>query len=110
MYTNFYVKYTILAELRRDVIIHMRSANDKSSKCLGIESSVFNAIYIKYCRKYRYRRASCLRVTGLNILTNRFVGYIHLGGFHAPLVGGLKNFVNRNVGYIDLGGLHSPVI
>jgi hypothetical protein len=49
-------------------------------------------------------------ICGLNIFINRSVGYIDLGGLHAPVIGRLNIFINRIVGYIDLGGCHAPVI
>jgi hypothetical protein len=55
----------------------------------------FNAIYTKYCRKYRQRGASCTHDRRLNIFINRIVGYIDLGGLHAPLIGGLNIFINN---------------
>jgi hypothetical protein len=79
-----------LAELGRDPIINLCSANNKSSKRLGIECPFFNAIYTKYCRKYRYRRASCSRDMGLHIFIKMIVGYIDLGRLNAPVIGGIN--------------------
>jgi hypothetical protein len=96
----------ILTELRRGKIIHLCSANNKRSKPLGIECSVFNEIYTKYCRKYRHSGVSCSCDSGLNIFINKIVGYIDLGGggLHAPPIGVLNIFRNSILGYIDLGG------
>ena len=46
-------------------------------------------------------------IRGLNIFINITLGYIDLGGLHAPLIGGLNIFINSTTGYIDLGGLHA---
>jgi hypothetical protein len=108
--TNYICNYTIFAELRSDPNIHLWSANNKSSKRLGIECLVLNAIYIKYCRKYRYRGASRPHDSGLNVFINGIVGYIDLGGLHAKMIGRLNIFINWIVGCIDLGGFHAPLI
>ena len=41
---------------------------------------------------------------GLHVFINRIVGYIDLGGLHAPVLGGLNIFVNSIAGFSDLGG------
>jgi hypothetical protein len=62
-----------------------------------MECSIFNAIYTKYCRKYRHRGASSRSDRGLNIFINSIVGYIDLGGLHAPLIEGLNILIKRIV-------------